>query len=101
VESGLDVLFPPEDIGDRNFISRKDGYWSFVYKGEEPDKALVYGEFEVGFFAQLLDRAAHHFSDSSMDNNWDDRVFCDLGSGAGRLVIGAAALHPGWKLCRG
>lgn len=32
---------------------------------------------------------------------WKDMVFCDIGSGTGRLVLSAASLHPNWKLCRG
>ena len=32
---------------------------------------------------------------------WSNKTFCDIGSGAGRLVLAAAALHPEWKVCRG
>ena len=67
------------------------------------------------FFGELLDLAWGWFvkSDYNTDicNNkvegdestipWKDRVFVDIGSGAGRLVLAAAALHPNWKECRG
>ena len=31
----------------------------------------------------------------------EGRVFCDIGSGTGRLVVAAAALYPGWILYKG
>lgn len=33
--------------------------------------------------------------------DWSGKTFVDIGSGMGRLVFAAAALHPSWKLCRG
>ena len=113
VLSGLEALYPPEDLQTRNAVSRTDGYWSFVREGSEPPQHLTYGEFDFFFFAELLDHASHyhnhggnsesnHFSSSnSQSDGWDDKVFADIGSGTGRLVFGAAALHPGLKLCRG
>jgi len=67
----------------------------------------------------LLDRASYHYfsnplhetilggtkntitTSSKTQHGWTDRVFADIGSGTGRLVIAAAALHPEWKLCKG
>ena len=53
---------------------------------------LVYGEFEVDLFARVLQAAKVREGD----------VFCDIGSGAGRLVLAAALLHPTkWRECIG
>jgi len=103
VLSGLDRLYPPQGLHIRNAASRTDGYWKFISQGEEPPMDLTYGEFDFHFFAQLLDRAHYHFfqHDTQRPLSWEGKVFADLGSGTGRLVLGAAALHPGWKVCRG
>ena len=109
VLSGLLDLFPPYDLDLRNAVSRRDGYWKYVSKGEDPPKHLTYGEFDFHFFAQLLDRARyHHGASSSGKKNgdglklgWDGMTFTDIGSGTGRLVFAAGALHPNFRLCRG
>ena len=106
VLSGLNKLYPPDDLNSRNSMSRKDGYWSFISTGEEPPIHLTYGEFDFSFFAELLERSNYHYSkydNSNVDQSsgWKDKTFLDIGSGTGRLVIGAAALHPQWALCRG
>jgi hypothetical protein len=93
---GIDELFPPQGLDQRIALSRKDGYWPFIQTGDEPPQELVYGEFDVTFFAKVLDRAGELLG----AEDFQDHVFCDLGSGTGRLVLTAAALHP-WKLCRG
>lgn len=113
VLNGIDGLFPPDGLQQRTALSRKDGYWPFIYQGNEPPKEFVYGEFDINFFAHILDRAHELFvwgienkKDDDYDKeyhrpvDWKNRVFCDLGSGTGKLVIAAAALHQ-WKLCRG
>ena len=110
VTRGIDALYPPHELEKRNAHSRTDGYWKYVSKGEEPPKEFTYGEFDVEFFGELLDIAWNYFvcsndtelgSSNSSSTPWKDKVFCDIGSGAGRLVLSAAALHPHWKLCRG
>ena len=108
VSSGIDTLYPPLELSSRNAKSRTDGYWKYVERGEKPPQHFTYGEFDLDFFGELLDAAWGHFSDGINGDNgknspkvWEDRVFCDIGSGTGRLVIAAAALHPGWKMCRG
>jgi len=104
VLSGIDALYPPSGWQLRNAASRTDGYWPYITKGDEPPRDLVYGEFDLYFFARLLDRAHYHFVGSADDAppaTWEGKVFVDLGSGTGRLTLGAAALHPSWKLCRG
>ena len=105
VLSGLMSLFPPKDLSFRNAASRKDGYWEYISKGEEPPKQFTYGEFDFHFFSQLLDRARYYYNGdtegTTVMNSWDGMTFTDIGAGAGRLVFAAAALHPGFRLCRG
>jgi len=104
VLSGLKELYPPKELDKRNAISRKDGYWYYIKKGEENPQSLTYGEFDFLFFSELLDRAHHHYfneTETVQTNGWDGKVFADIGSGTGRLVIGAAALHPGFSKCKG
>mmetsp|Transcript_23349 Transcript_23349/g.34309 ORF Transcript_23349/g.34309 Transcript_23349/m.34309 type:complete len:380 (-) Transcript_23349:1251-2390(-) len=110
VQLGLDQMYPPDGLDQRNALSRKDGYWSFIYTGDEPPQDLTYGEFDFYFFAELLDRAWLHSTGKEEGHQnynaadtpaWKDKVIADIGSGTGRLVIGAAALHPHMKLCRG
>ena len=110
VSRGIDALYPPHELEKRNAHSRTDGYWKYVSRGEDPPKEFTYGEFDVEFFGELLDIAWNYFvcgnesgsgSGNSSSIPWKDKVFCDIGSGAGRLVLSAAALHPHWKLCRG
>ena len=100
VVDGIHVLYPPTDLEKRNAASRSDGYWPFITNGQEPPKQYTYGEFDLYFFSELLDRALDYCQDTECDS-WNDKVFTDVGSGSGRLVFAAAALHPGWKLCRG
>ncbi|KAI2497044.1 hypothetical protein MHU86_17470 [Fragilaria crotonensis] len=105
VLQGLHELYPPTDLAKRNAASRTDGYWPFIQKGQDPPKQLTYGEFDFYFFAELLDRAQDlYYQGNNKDDDppsWNGKTFCDIGSGTGRLVLAAAALHPGWRLCRG
>jgi hypothetical protein len=97
----IDTLFPPQGLPERMALSRKDGYWPFIQSGEEPPQEFVYGEFDVTFFCSVLDRARELLSAQNSDRDLDEEaIFCDLGSGTGRLVLAAAAWHS-WKLCRG
>lgn len=98
VLDSLHVLYPPIDLEKRNALSRSDGFWPFINMGKDPPKHLTYGEYDLLFFAQLMDRALDHYNEDMA--SWDGKVFTDIGSGTGRLVLAAAALHP-WKLCRG
>jgi hypothetical protein len=98
VLDSLNILYPPTDLEKRNAVSRSDGYWPFINTGQDPPKQLTYGEFDLFFFAQLLDRALDQYNENV--KSWEDKVFTDVGSGTGRLVLAAAALHP-WRLCRG
>ena len=119
VMSGIDALYPPYELTKRNARSRSDGYWKYIERGEEPPQQLTYGEFDVDFFGILLDKSWKYFLEMEMSSTsdkvehgkqhhvedtphpWEGRTFCDIGSGSGRLVLTAAALHPAWKLCRG
>lgn len=109
VISGIDALYPPHELSNRNARSRTDGYWKYVARGERPPQEFTYGEFDVDFFGMLLDKSWEHYVEGMSDQDeqhssptpWRNKTFCDIGSGAGRLVISAAALHPEWKLCRG
>jgi SAM-dependent methyltransferase len=110
VLSGMDKLFSPQDLDRRNALSRTDGYWPYIQKGEDPPQQFTYGEFDFYFFAQLLDRAHEiYFGSKNNDNSdndkvqsdWQDKVFVDIGSGTGRLALAAAGLHPSWRKCRG
>lgn len=102
VVTGLNILFPPQDLEKRNAMSRTDGYWPFINTGKDPPKQFTYGEFDFFFFADLLDQAIDYFNEYHDENitSWDGKVFADIGSGTGRLVFASAALFP-WKLCRG
>ena len=100
VLQGIDLLFPPDDLNQRTALSRKDGYWPFIQKGEDPPKEFVYGEFDILFFAQILDHGLEMLLAQNPGRKIEDVVFCDLGSGTGRLILAAAALNR-WKLCRG
>jgi hypothetical protein len=121
VISGINALYPPHELSNRNARSRTDGYWRYVARGERPPQEFTYGEFDVDFFGMLLDKSWEHYvggmmtSDDDRDYEekqqhssglltttpWRNKTFCDIGSGAGRLVFSAAALHPEFELCRG
>ena len=103
VIAGVDLLYPPSELESRNARSRTDGYWKYVEKGESPPQEFTYGEFDVEFFSLLLDRAwdLYQAGSDEMSDPWQNKTFIDIGSGAGRLVLSAAALHPSWRLCRG
>ena len=92
----VDKIYPPDRLEERNAASRSDGYWPYIQVGQTPPSELVYGEFDFYFFAKLMDQAALHGT-----GNWDNKVFLDMGSGTGRLVMAMALLHPNLKQSRG
>lgn len=102
----LKPIFPPSELEKRNALSRTDGYWPFIQTGDDPPQQFTYGEFDFYFFATLLDKAREYYIPMSNSNNhivgkgWEEKVFCDIGSGTGRLVLAAAALHS-WRSCLG
>jgi len=55
-----------------------------------PPPELTYGEMDVLLFAQLLDDASMYMTTPT----YDHKLLCDIGSGTGRLVVAASALHP-------
>jgi len=97
VVDAIEDLYPSAALDQRIALSRKDGYWPFIRKGEDPPQEFVYGEFDLEFFTQVVERATSYCAE---EDGWKDKVFCDLGSGTGRLVLTAAALYP-WRVCRG
>lgn len=107
VRCGIENLYPQADIEKRNAKSREDGYWKFINDGiMEPPKQYTYGEFDLYFFSDLLDLALdYYFGYNNIDCNtmksWENKTFCDIGSGTGRLVLAASALHSSFHLCRG
>lgn len=109
VQSGIDELYPPKELSSRNAKSRTDGYWKYVERGEKPPLEFTYGEFDLLFFGELLDRAWEIYQstgstdddDASSTKPWENKTFIDIGSGTGRLVIAAAAMHPNWHACKG
>ena len=90
-------LFPPEQYSARNGLSRKDGYWAFVGKGEDPPLDFTYGEFPLQLFSKLVDRACELLAATKSGASgalFGDRssiTMADLGSGAGRLALWAAS----------
>eukprot|EP00593_Proboscia_inermis_P011333 CAMPEP_0171310036 /NCGR_PEP_ID=MMETSP0816-20121228/20239_1 /TAXON_ID=420281 /ORGANISM="Proboscia inermis, Strain CCAP1064/1" /LENGTH=449 /DNA_ID=CAMNT_0011793957 /DNA_START=211 /DNA_END=1561 /DNA_ORIENTATION=- len=107
VQTELERLYPSEGIDQRNALSRTDGYWKFIQRGEDPPMQFTYGEFDANFLGQLLDRChAHYYSKKSgcadtKPADWEGKVFADIGSGTGRLVLAASALHPTFSKCKG
>jgi hypothetical protein len=47
VLSGMDKLFSPQDLDRRNALSRTDGYWPFIQKGQDPPQQFTYGKLKV------------------------------------------------------
>ena len=70
--------------------------------GEEPPLDFTYGEFPLPLFGRLVDRACELLAATQPGGSaalFDDRsgiTLADLGSGAGRLALWAAATSA-WK----
>lgn len=88
-------LFAADDYEQRNAASRTDGYWSYVAKGEDPPLENTYGEFPLPLFSAVVERGLQLASLES-----DGATLLDLGSGAGRLVLWAAATER-WQAIHG
>ena len=91
------ALYPAAELSARNAQSRTDGYWPFVGRKEKPPIGLTYGEFPLPFFTALTDRACDL---AGLGDERSGATFCDIGSGAGRLVLWAAATHA-WRAALG
>jgi len=99
----MEDLYPSEGLSQRIATSRTDGYWPFIRDGHDPPSEFVYGEFDLSFLFDVLEMsmiAIQEWKKSSDPLPSDNYTFTDLGSGTGRLVMGAAGFYP-WKLCRG
>ena len=74
---------------------------SMVYRpgaigGDGVDAALTYGEYDLGLFASLVDRAFGAREGAAVG-----ATFVDVGSGCGRLVLAASVLWPSLTRCAG
>ena len=91
----LDVLFPRPGYDARRMLARDASLArSSVSAGGIPlaGDSMTYGEFDLAFLDSLLEAAEPQKGDT----------FVDLGSGCGRLVLGAALLRPKvWAECHG
>ena len=82
-----------DEYGERLAIGRKAQLGDdLVYRpgligGGSVDTALTYGEYDLGFFATLVDRALD-------GGDGAGHSFVDVGSGCGRLVLAASELWP-------
>ena len=93
LQAAFESLFPSAELSMRNAESRKDGYWPFVSQKKEPPLAFTYGEFPLPFFTKAVQKACVHAGLAAGEG-----TFCDLGSGAGRLVLWAAATRKWAKV---
>ena len=96
VRSALDLCYPRSAYGTRREVSYDAALAAtdrFTPEGIPlAGDHMTYGEFDLTFFARLLRRAGPAPRD----------CFVDVGSGAGRLVLAAALLHPRtWRNCHG
>lgn len=96
VTKAVDTLYPASAYSARRNLARDAALAASSRTTAEgiplAGDDMVYGEFDLAFFAQLLELAAPQPGDE----------FCDLGSGAGRLVLAAALLYPDtWSNCHG
>lgn len=97
--SSINALYPESGAAGleaRMATSRKDGYWAYVARKEEPPLEFTYGEWDMMTFTSVIERAI----ELSGIDDCSQHTFIDLGSGAGRLVLWAAATG-GWKAARG
>jgi hypothetical protein len=109
VHDQLEQYYPTAQWQQRNAVSRTDGYWPYLQQGRDPPAANTYGEFDFYSFAQLLEVAIQELPSLEEDEDGgkapqgmnNNITFTDIGSGAGRLVLAAAALHPFWRRYRG
>ncbi|CAM9289307.1 unnamed protein product [Choristocarpus tenellus] len=119
VLEALDILFPEQSDEKVDGASELASYDDRMSAGREAqgylstgqlvpaaviDGALTYGEFDFSFFASVVRDCLSIYADESENGSLEaearKRVFCDLGSGCGRLVIGQALAWP-WRCCKG
>ena len=87
VSTAVDALYPPAAYNDRRVLARDAALALSGLSTAEgiplAGDTMVYGEFDLNFFAQLLSLADPQRGDTLLD----------VGSGVGRLVLAAALLH--------
>mmetsp|Transcript_17702 Transcript_17702/g.35557 ORF Transcript_17702/g.35557 Transcript_17702/m.35557 type:complete len:269 (+) Transcript_17702:1113-1919(+) len=96
IKAAIDRCYPPTSYADRRSVAYDAALSSstkFTPEGIPlAGDSMTYGEFDLDFFAKLLECA----------NPQSGETFVDVGSGAGRLVLAAALLHPSkWANCHG
>ena len=88
VMAAIDRCYPPASYSDRRSIAYDAALsqtQKFTAEGIPlAGDSMVYGEFDISLFARLLECAELQ----------PGETFVDAGSGAGRLVLAAALLHP-------
>ena len=88
VLAAIDRCYPPASYSDRRSIAYDAALsqtQTFTAEGIPlAGDSMVYGEFDLSFFSRLLRCAEPQAGET----------FVDAGSGAGRLVLAAALLHP-------
>ena len=93
--SVLEMLYPRPSYDARRMLARDAALArSSLSAGGIPlaGDSMTYGEFDLDFLGSLLEAAGPQKGDT----------FVDLGSGCGRLVLGAALLQPNvWAECHG
>lgn len=69
VQSGLDNLYPTNQVSVRNTASCTNGYWKYIKEGVDPPVDLTYGEFDFSFFADLLEVAWGYYCTNDNGGN--------------------------------
>jgi hypothetical protein len=91
----LDMLYPRPAYDARRMLARDAALARSSVSADGIPLAgdsMTYGEFDLDFLGSLLEAAEPQKGDT----------FVDLGSGCGRLVLGAALLRPKvWAECHG
>ena len=95
----VDRLFPAGDgyaarltVGRRAQLGDEMVYRSTIGGSSPVDGALTYGEYDLGHFCTLVERAC-----ADRPGGLEGATLLDCGSGCGRLVVAASALWPGLR----
>ena len=78
-----------------------DRSWEYYTEGGGGGKKNGTNVSDTTIIANQDAKSYNEEDQQQQSKPWTNKTFCDIGSGTGRLVLSAAALHPGWKLCRG
>mmetsp|Transcript_8780 Transcript_8780/g.18802 ORF Transcript_8780/g.18802 Transcript_8780/m.18802 type:complete len:338 (-) Transcript_8780:2017-3030(-) len=100
------------DVAWRHYVSNRQDDRTCYEEGNDEKLEEVEGNGGgCAAHGEFDEMSCHHYVNNGHGNGngniiqskppWKNKVLADIGSGTGRLVIGAAALHPHWKVCRG